>query len=245
MNSMNMIFYTNKICPYCQRVQILLDDAAIDCDRVEIDFTDRPPFLEKLSPQGKIPILISNGRAIFESSVILEFLNELNGGRYFSPDIHERAVMRSLCAAVGRIHDDVRAYFTVKTANEFDAAWKRVNDRLANVIERGGDYIFQGERLTMFGVYLAPLAILLQALSGGSRDFFANPCRATAFSQRLLGTPVVAMVNDDSYRIRLLRFVLSANSYFSESASHLLNQLSDGHGSNESKAADYLHIASP
>ena len=244
MDSINMLFYTNKICPYCQRVQILLDDAAIDCDRIEIDFTARPPLLEKLSPQGKIPILISNGRVIFESSVILEFLNELDGGRYFSPDMHERAVMRSLCSTVGRIHDDVRVYFTAKTASEFDYAWKRVTDRFSNVVERGGDCAFYGERLSMFGIYLAPLVILLQALSEGPREFFASPSRGTTLSQRLLQTPVVARVNDESYRVRLLRFVLSTKSYLSENSSHLLNELLDGHGSDESKAADYLRIAS-
>ena len=244
MGSNNMLFYTNKICPYCQRVQILLDDAAIDCNRIEIDFTAKPSLLEKLSPQGKIPILMSNGRDIFESSAILEFLNELCGGKYFSSDMHERAVMRSLCSAVGRIHDDVRVYFTAKTESEFDFAWTRVADRFSNLVEHGGDCAFYGERLSMLGVYLAPLVILLQALSEGPREFFASSSRGAKLSQRLLHTPVVARINDENYRSRLLRFVLSSKSHFSVNSLHLINQLLDDNGAGESKAAEYLRIAS-
>lgn len=239
-----MIFYTNKICPYCQRVHILLEDASIKCNRVEIDFTAKPSLLDKLSPQGKIPILISNGRSIFESSVILEFLNEHCGNRYLSPDMHERAAIRSLCSAVGRIHDDVRVYFTAKNEAEFNSAWKRITDGFSRVVEQGGDCVFFGERLSMLGIYLAPLVILLQVLSEGPRDFFGNASLSTKISQRILQTPVVMSTNDKDYRVRLLRFVLSAKSHFSDNSLHLRSKLSSGQEATESKASDYLRVLS-
>ena len=235
-----ILFYANKICPYCQRVQIIMDDAGITYDRTEVDFTVNPLWLENITPIGKIPVLVDGEYVIFGSGVILEYLNELCGNSYLPQSLKERAVVRSWCTVVDRLHDDVRAYFSAKTESEFDAAWQRVCERLRRLVESSESHAFYGENITILGAYFSPLFVLLQTLSECARDFFPPASSTAQLSHRLLNNPAVILTNDVYYRSRLLRFLLSADSHFARVAAHMKNEIFDNDGAQELKAAGYL-----
>lgn len=233
-------FYANKICPYCQRVQILLVDAGIAYDRTEVDFTVSSSWLANLTPIGKIPILVDGEYVIFGSGVILEYLNESCGNRYLPQNIKERAVVRSWCTVVDRIHDDICTYFSTKTESEFDVVWKRVCEQLTRLVESSESYAFSGKNITILGIYVSPLFVLLQTLSECARDFFPPASSTAQLSHRLLNNPAVILTNDVYYRSRLLRFLLSADSHFARVAAHMKNEIFDNDGAQELKAAGYL-----
>jgi|CXWL01.1.fsa_nt_gi glutathione S-transferase len=234
--------YANKICPYCQRVQILLADAGIAHERTEVDFTVAASWMAELTPIGKIPILAVGHRIIFESSVILEYLNDSCGSRYLPQEILERATMRSLCAAIDRIHDDVRTYMSAKTEQEFDAVQKRIGKRLNRVVEAGGSHAFIGEKISMLGIYFAPLFVLLQTLSECTSELISLTSATARLSEKILNYPSVMTINNAHYQSRLLRFLLSADSHFSHNAEHLRNWILEGDGALELKAAGYLSV---
>lgn len=219
-----------------------MEDAGIAHERTEVDFTANPPWLAELTPIGKIPILVDGEHVIFESSVILEYLNESCGNRYLPQAAKERAVARSLCTVVDQIHDDVRSYFSVRTKNEFDAAWKKICERLICLVESGENLAFFGDKLMMPGINFAPLFVLLQTLSECTGDFFP-PASAARLSRRLLNTPSVMSINDAHYRSRLLLFLLSADSHFARVAAHTHSELLDDDGAHELTAAGYLTAA--
>src|SRR3954466_3048547 len=69
-----------KLCPYVQRAVIALTEKGVAFERIDIDLADKPDWFLKISPLGKTPVLVVGQYAIFESAVILEYLEETQSG---------------------------------------------------------------------------------------------------------------------------------------------------------------------
>ncbi len=78
---MSISFYT-AATPNCYKVSVTLEEMALAYDVVKIDIMageqKRPEFLA-LSPNGRVPALVDDGFAIFESGAILLYLAEKTG----------------------------------------------------------------------------------------------------------------------------------------------------------------------
>jgi glutathione S-transferase len=62
--------YVSALCPFSQRVRLALAEKAVAAEEIEIDLRDKPAGFLKLSPHGKVPLLVHDGRAGSESAVI-------------------------------------------------------------------------------------------------------------------------------------------------------------------------------
>ena len=67
---------SHKLCPYVQRAVIALTEKGVEFERVDIDLANKPDWFVKISPLGKTPVLLVGDVPIFESAVILEYLEE-------------------------------------------------------------------------------------------------------------------------------------------------------------------------
>ena len=67
---------SHKLCPYVQRAVIALVEKDVPFERIDIDLAHKPDWFLKISPLGKTPVLLVGDHAIFESAVILEYLEE-------------------------------------------------------------------------------------------------------------------------------------------------------------------------
>jgi glutathione S-transferase len=72
-----------KTCPFVQREVITLLEKKVDFDITYIDLKNPPDWFLEISPLGKVPVLRVDGDVLFESAVILEYLDEL-----FPPSLH-------------------------------------------------------------------------------------------------------------------------------------------------------------
>ena len=70
---------SHKLCPYVQRAVIALTEKGVPFERIDIDLANKPDWFLKISPLGKTPVLVVGDHAIFESAVILEYLEETQG----------------------------------------------------------------------------------------------------------------------------------------------------------------------
>jgi len=84
-----------KLCPFVQKAVIVLKQKQIDYDIEYIDLAAPPDWFLKISPFGKVPILIMKDDVIFESSVINEFLEEAFPIKLHPADLIQRAKNRS------------------------------------------------------------------------------------------------------------------------------------------------------
>ena len=67
---------SHRLCPYVQRAVIALAEKGVPFERVDIDLANKPDWFLALSPLGKTPVLLVGDVPIFESAVILEYLEE-------------------------------------------------------------------------------------------------------------------------------------------------------------------------
>jgi glutathione S-transferase len=69
-----------KICPFVQRVTALLEAKGIDYQVEYISLKDKPQWFLDISPNGQVPVLVTEGgTAIFESEAIVEYIEETHG----------------------------------------------------------------------------------------------------------------------------------------------------------------------
>jgi glutathione S-transferase len=68
--------FSFEACPYAQRTRMVLIEKGIEFDLVEIDLFNRPAWFRDVSPYGKVPVLRHDGRAIYESAIINQYLDE-------------------------------------------------------------------------------------------------------------------------------------------------------------------------
>ena len=104
----------NPICPYSQRAEIALIECKIEYKFDRVDFMDKPNWLKNISPLSKIPVLQVGSHIVFESSAIVEFVNEKSDQALLPEGVVPRAVIRSICAFIEYIHECARAHFLAK-----------------------------------------------------------------------------------------------------------------------------------
>src|SRR5690242_140373 len=92
---MKLTLISHVLCPYVQRAVIALSEKQVAYERIDIDLKAKPDWFLALSPLGKTPVLQADGRAIFESAVICEYLEDTLPPALHPGDPLERARHRA------------------------------------------------------------------------------------------------------------------------------------------------------
>ncbi|HVP09178.1 MAG TPA: glutathione S-transferase N-terminal domain-containing protein [Burkholderiales bacterium] len=84
------------ISPYTRKVRIVLAEKKIDCDFETVDVAPSDNPVNALNPLGKVPTLVmDDGTALFDSRVIVEFLDNASPiARLIPEDNRERVAVR-------------------------------------------------------------------------------------------------------------------------------------------------------
>jgi glutathione S-transferase len=83
---MSLVLVSHHLCPYVQRVAIVLTEKGVPFERRDIDLSEKPAWFAAISPLGKTPLLLIDDQPIFESAVICEYLDDV-----FPPRLHPAA----------------------------------------------------------------------------------------------------------------------------------------------------------
>ena len=71
-----MILYSERDNHYSHRVRIVLAEKDIACEIREFDIEEAPDDVLSLSPYSKLPILVDRDLALYDTAVIMEYLDE-------------------------------------------------------------------------------------------------------------------------------------------------------------------------
>lgn len=127
---------SHTLCPYVQRAAIALTEKSVPFERIYIDLADKPGWFTDLSPLGKVPVLkvAQDGResAIFESAVILEYIEETLPHPLHPSDPLDRARHRSWIEYGSQILNRIGAVYSAPD----DAALTVEKARLDQMLER-------------------------------------------------------------------------------------------------------------
>lgn len=127
------------LCPYAQRIAIILAEKRVPYERVDIDLADKPDWFRTISPLGKVPLLRVGDAVLFESNVITEFLEETEPHPLHPADALTRAQHRAWVEFGSSILADIYAVETQKDAAVFDAKCAGLRQKFARVEAALGD----------------------------------------------------------------------------------------------------------
>jgi len=154
---------SHKLCPYVQRAVIALNEKGVPFERVDIDLANKPDWFLKLSPLGKVPVLVvrsENGEvALFESNVICEYIEDTQAGAKLHPqDPLKRAQHRAWMEFGSTILSELWGLETTGDAAVFEAKRVVVAAKFARVEEAlGAGPFFAGEKFSLVDAVFAPI----------------------------------------------------------------------------------------
>lgn len=209
------------LCPYVQRAIIALKEKGVPFDVVYIDLANKPDWFLKLSPLGKVPVLKveREGRepaVVFESSVIVEYIEETAGGRHLHPaDPLERATHRAwmefASATLGDLYrvtsgSDAAALPTAK------AAVRSKLERLENTIAPKGPF-FAGADFSYVDAAFAPAFRQIGVVNSVAETHLLDGLpRVTAWAKALADRSSVKTAVPEDYRDRYIAWLTDHNS---------------------------------
>src|SRR5258705_11876690 len=103
---------SHKLCPYVQRVAVALAEKGVPFERIDIDLADKPDWFTAVSPLGKTPVLLTGDTAIFESAVILEYLEDTQSPALHPADPLARAEHRAWIEFGSAVLNDIGGPFS-------------------------------------------------------------------------------------------------------------------------------------
>jgi glutathione S-transferase len=115
---------SSPTCPYVQRAVIALKEKDVPFEVIYVDLTNKPDWFLAISPLGKVPLLKVEREGqpdaiVFESAVILEYLEETASGPKLHPaDALERAQHRSWIEYGSNVLGDLYRFSSAKDAAE-------------------------------------------------------------------------------------------------------------------------------
>ena len=149
------------LCPYVQRAAIVLAEKGVPFERVNIDLANKPDWFLKLSPLGKVPVLVveQDGReeVLFESAVIAEYLDETLAPQLHPADPLEKARHRAWIEFASATLADIYGYYTAADQRAFEEKRQAIAakfDRLEQTLGEGP--YFAGGRFGLVDAAFAP-----------------------------------------------------------------------------------------
>lgn len=146
------------LCPYVQRAAIVLAEKSVAFERVDIDLSDKPEWFKAISPFGKVPLLQVDEHVLFESAVIVEYLEETEPRPLHPRDPLERARHRAWMEFGSSILADIWVIETTKDGALFEAKRTLLRDKFKRLEEQlSTGPFFAGADFSIVDAVFAPV----------------------------------------------------------------------------------------
>ena len=91
--------YQRTDCPFCWKVRIALAELGIEYQIVDTALGEKHPRVSSLSPTGTVPVVVDGETVIWESAVILEYIDSICAhAKLFPGDAAAQAAVRLMHA---------------------------------------------------------------------------------------------------------------------------------------------------
>src|SRR5580692_193317 len=119
---MKLELVSHTLCPYVHRAAAMMHEKGVPFERRHIDLKAKPDWFLALSPRGKVPVLRVDGRPLFESQAIIEFIDETHPPSLMGSDPFERARQRAWVAVADDLSNAQYRLFIAPSPEEQTAA---------------------------------------------------------------------------------------------------------------------------
>ncbi len=206
---MKLHLISHPLCPYVQRVAIALAEKEMEHQRTTIDLAAKPDWFLKISPLGRTPVLIADDMPIFESAVILEFLEDTISPALHPADPLDRASHRSWIEFGSSLLNKIAQLYNAPTGAAFEQATRALRDGFSLVeAELTSEPWFSGETFSLVDATYGPIFRYFDTFDK-IEDFgiLSNMPRLSAWRAALARRPSVANAVGAEYPQKLEAFL--------------------------------------
>jgi glutathione S-transferase len=217
MTATTLTLVSHHLCPYVQRAVISLAEKAVPFERVYVNLANKPDWFLAISPLGKTPVLKVGDRAIFESAVILEYLEETQPKPLHPADPLTRAEHRAWTEFGSSVLNDIWGFYTAPDAASFEAKATMLSAKFNQLERRLGDGpFFDGDRFSLVDAVFGPVFRYFDVFDRiGDFNVLANKPTVGKWRAALASRPSIMTAVADDYEARLWGFLEARKSHLS------------------------------
>jgi glutathione S-transferase len=208
---------SHPLCPYVQRATIALMEKQVAFERIDVDLARKPDWFTAISPLGKTPVLKVGETAIFESAVILEYLDDT-----LPPPLHpagalRRAEHRAWIEFGSATLNDIGGFYAASDEAAFAVKTKALADKFAALERRlGPGPYFDGPRFSLVDAVFGPVFRYFDVFDRIGEFGVLSACpKVAAWRQVLAARESVRGAVAPDYEARLWTFLEARNSHLS------------------------------
>lgn len=203
------------LCPYVQRAAIALAEKGVPFERRDVDLANKPDWFKAISPLGKVPLLQVDDEVLFESAVIVEYLEETQAPRLHPAEPLARARHRAWMEVGSSILADIWTLETTPDRAAFDGKVASLRDKFQRLESEFGDGpYFGGERFSLVDAVFAPAFRYFDVFDRFvDLGTFADLPRVQAWRRALAARPSVKRAVVVDYEVRLEAFLRRQESW--------------------------------
>jgi glutathione S-transferase len=208
---------SHTLCPYVQRAVIALSEKGVPFRRVDVDLATKPDWFRAISPLGKVPLLRVDGAVIFESAVILEYLEETQPHPLHPADPLARAEHRAWIEFGSSVLNDIASFYNAADQAALEAKAAALTAKFLWLEARlGAGPWFAGERFSLVDAVYGPVFRYFDAFDEIDEfGILAGLPKVAAWRAALAERPLVRAAVAPSYPERLRDFLAARGSRLS------------------------------
>ena len=209
---------SHKLCPYVQRAVIALTEKGVPFERVDVDLANKPDWFLKISPLGKTPVLQVGEVAIFESAVILEYLEETQPKPLHPAEALRRAEHRGWIEFSSAVLNDIAGLYAAPDEAAFKAKVIQLEARFARLEGRlAASPWFDGEKFSLVDAAFGPVFRYFDVFDEiGDFGILAGKPKLARWRAALAAHPSVKSAVSAEYPALLHDFLKRRNSWISQ-----------------------------
>ncbi|WP_170325621.1 glutathione S-transferase family protein [Ruegeria arenilitoris] len=210
-----------KICPFVQRVTAMLEAKQVPYDIEYIDLKNKPAWFLDISPTGQVPVLVTeNGKPLFESDAIVEYIDEVTTPLQEGLAPEQRATNRAWSYQASK-------HYLVQCSTMQSADKGVLDERMAKLVKSfekaerqlGQGPYFTGE--TMGNVDIAWLPLLHRAAiveDHSGYDMLAGYPKVKAWQKALMDSGIPAKSVPQDFLQKFSEFYLAERTWLGRGA---------------------------
>jgi glutathione S-transferase len=216
---MKLELVSHTLCPYVHRAAAMIHEKGVPFERRYINLKAKPDWFLAISPRGKVPVLLVDGRPLFESQAIIEFLDETHPPSLLPAEPFARARQRAWVEVANDLSNAQYRLFIAPSAAEQEAATAALAPITASYEEAigGGDIAPDGFGLAHLALASSILRFAIVERELGVRVLQGAP-RLEALVRRLAVRPSIAETVPADYGDIFIRKLVERGSLFAAAA---------------------------
>lgn len=214
----DLTLMSHHLCPYVQRAVISLTEKKAKFDRTYIDLANKPDWFLEISPLGKTPTLKVGDKAIFESSAILEYLEDTISPSLHPEDPITKAGNRSWIEFGSSVLNDIGGLYNAPDEKNFQAKIKILSDKFQQIEDKleDGPY-FNGNDFSLVDAVFGPVFRYFDVFDRiNCFGIFKDKPKVQKWRRALQERPSIQSAVTENYEDLLWQFLLNRKSWISQ-----------------------------